>query len=189
MFKFLMGREESLLLSPIQKLALWRRARENLHCIARDQLLEIPPLPQVKKPKWYRGKRIVSDGPPPPSVQPPEEEEFFPTPFPHILVGGRLAHFLNQWQLITSNKWVLSVLRVPESTSIVISSSEHVSDEGPRQEYLASRRGSHTLLQKGALELVNPPLTPGFYSRLILVPKKNGEMRPVIDLSVLNQHL
>jgi hypothetical protein len=35
----------------------------------------------------------------------------------------------------------------------------------------------------------NPPLTPGFYSRLFLVPKKNGKMRPVIDLSVLNQHL
>jgi hypothetical protein len=39
---------------------------------------------------------IVSDGPPPPSVQPTEEEEFFPTPFPHIPVGGRLANFLNQ---------------------------------------------------------------------------------------------
>jgi hypothetical protein len=60
-----------------------------------------------KKTKWYRGKNIISDGPPPPSVQPPEEEEFFPTPFPHIPVGGRLAHFLNQWQLITSDKWVL----------------------------------------------------------------------------------
>jgi hypothetical protein len=47
----------------------------------------------------------------------------------------------------------------------------------------------HILLQKGAVELVNPPLTPGFYSRLFLVPKKNGKMRPVIDLSVLNQHL
>jgi hypothetical protein len=47
----------------------------------------------------------------------------------------------------------------------------------------------HTLLQKGAVEFVNPPLTPGFYSRLFLVPKKNGKMRPVIDLSVLNQHL
>ena len=47
----------------------------------------------------------------------------------------------------------------------------------------------HTLLQKGAVELVNPPLTPGFYSRLILVPKKSGKMRPAIDLSVLNQHL
>ena len=88
MSKFLMGREESLLLSPIHKLALWRRARENLQGIARDQLLEIPPLPQVKKPKWYRGKSIVSDGPPPPPVQPPEEEEFFPTPFPHIPVRG-----------------------------------------------------------------------------------------------------
>jgi hypothetical protein len=39
----------------------------------------IPPLPQVRKPKWYRGKNIVTDGPFPPSVQPPEEEEFFPT--------------------------------------------------------------------------------------------------------------
>jgi hypothetical protein len=27
------------------------------------------------------------------------------------------------------------------------------------------------------------------YSRLFLVPKKYGKMRPVIDLSVLNQHL
>ena len=47
----------------------------------------------------------------------------------------------------------------------------------------------HTLLQKGAVELVNPLLTAGFYSRLFLVPKKNGKMIPVIDLSVLNQHL
>ena len=77
---------------------------------------------------------------------------------------------------------------VPESTFIVISSSEHVSVEGHRQESLASRR-VHTLLQKGAVELVSPPLTPGFYSRLFLVPKKNGKMRPVIDLSVLDQHL
>jgi hypothetical protein len=41
----------------------------------------------------------------------------------------------------------------------------------------------HTLLQKGTVELVNPPLTPGFYSHLF------GKMRPVIGLSVLNQHL
>jgi hypothetical protein len=47
----------------------------------------------------------------------------------------------------------------------------------------------HTLLQKGAVELVDPPLTPGFYARLFLVPKKNGKMRPVIDLSVCGQRL
>jgi DNA-binding helix-hairpin-helix protein with protein kinase domain len=61
---------------------------------------------------YHRGKSIVSDGPSPPSVQPPEEEELFPTPFPHIPVGGRLAHFLNQWQLITSGKWAPSILRM-----------------------------------------------------------------------------
>ena len=30
---------------------------------------------------------------------------------------------------------------------------------------------------------------PGFYSRLFLVPKKTGHLRPVMDLSTLNQHL
>jgi hypothetical protein len=88
-------------------------------------------------------------------------------------VRGRLAHFLNQWQLITSDKWVLSVLSVTKDPDRNLLLQEEV----------------HTLLQKGAVELVNPPLTPGFYSRLFLVPKKNGKMRPVINLSVLNQHL
>ena len=31
--------------------------------------------------------------------------------------------------------------------------------------------------------------SPGFYSRLFLVPKKNGSWRPVIDLSALNQYV
>jgi hypothetical protein len=48
---------------------------------------------------------------------------------------------------------------------------------------------AHTNLQEGAVELVNPPLTPSFYSRLFLVPKINEKMRPVIDFSVLNRHL
>ena len=145
-----------------------------------------------------QGKNIVSDGPSPPSVQPPEEEELFPTPFPHIPVGGRLAHFLNQWQLITSDKWAPSILRggggggsgtsVPESTSIVISSSNMSVTRDPDRN-LFLQEEVHTLLQKGAVELVNPPLTPGFYSHLFLVPEKNGKTIPVIDLSILNQHL
>ena len=31
--------------------------------------------------------------------------------------------------------------------------------------------------------------TPGYYSRLFLVPKKNGKLCPVIDLSLLNQYI
>ena len=45
------------------------------------------------------------------------------------------------------------------------------------------------LVEKGALEPVEKPDTPGFYSRIFLVPKSSGGWRPVIDLSVLNLHL
>jgi len=45
------------------------------------------------------------------------------------------------------------------------------------------------LLQKQAIEIVEDPTTPGFYSRLFVVPKQNGKWRPVIDLKVLNHYL
>ena len=43
------------------------------------------------------------------------------------------------------------------------------------------------LLRKGAVEVVPSCLTPGFYSRLFLRPKPTGELRPIIDLSRLNE--
>ena len=45
------------------------------------------------------------------------------------------------------------------------------------------------LLSKGAIEPVFCPETKGFFSRLFLVPKKTGDLRSVIDLSRLNDHL
>ena len=96
----------------------------------------------------------------------PRKRSFFQHP-----MRGRLSHFLNQRQLITSDKWILSVLRggvwtsVSESTSIVISSSEHVSDEGPRKESLASRRGSHS-----SAERCCRISEPSSYSRFLFPP-------------------
>ena len=41
------------------------------------------------------------------------------------------------------------------------------------------------LLAKGAITQI-PLLKDGYYSRIFFVPKKGGGMRPVIDLSSLN---
>ncbi len=47
-----------------------------------------------------------------------------------------------------------------------------------------------TLLEKGAIEMVPPALSEsGFYSRYFLVPKKDGGLRPILDLRRLNHAL
>ena len=45
------------------------------------------------------------------------------------------------------------------------------------------------LLAKDAIERVHKISSMGFYSHILLVPKKNGKLRPVIDLSPLNKFL
>jgi hypothetical protein len=59
---------------------------------------------------------------------------------------------------------------VSKSTSIIISSSDMAVARDTDRNLLLQEE-VHTLLQKGALELVNPPVTPGFYSRPFFVPK------------------
>ena len=48
---------------------------------------------------------------------------------------------------------------------------------------------SAELLKKQAVERVQNLGTPRFYSGLFLVPKKTGKLRPLIDLSLLNQYI
>ncbi len=46
------------------------------------------------------------------------------------------------------------------------------------------------LLEKGAIEIVPPAQSDsGFYSRYFLVPKKDGSLRPILDLRLLNYAL
>ena len=45
------------------------------------------------------------------------------------------------------------------------------------------------LLAKGAIERVSKVTSLRFYSRLLLVPQKTGDFRPMIDLSTLNRHM
>ena len=53
---------------------------------------------------------------------------------------------------------------------------------------VTARRDRRTFPEMGS-EKGTRSGTPHFYSRLFLVPKKNGKLRPVIDLSLLNQYI
>ncbi len=58
---------------------------------------------------------------------------------------------------------------------------------GPEQA-LVLEQEVNTLLRKGAIEVV-PPLDreSGFYSWYFIVPKKDGGLRPILDLRLLNR--
>jgi hypothetical protein len=45
------------------------------------------------------------------------------------------------------------------------------------------------LLEKQAIVHLVPPLGPGFYSSVFVVPKKDGGWRPIINLKNLNNHI
>ena len=111
-------------------------------------------------------------------------------PLADIPVGGRLAHFAEKWEEITDNKWVLSIVRngfripfikIPPLSSVPIRMSQSSSP------FL--REEIKNLLNKRAVERVQNPGTPGFYSRIFLVPKKNGKFRLILDLSLLNRYI
>jgi len=108
---------------------------------------------------------------------------------PEVPVGARLLHFANRWLQITSDAWVHSLVtkgltfhfkKRPPLSRVPI---DLVS---PHPQLPDSILG---LLEKQAVERVQDPCSPGFYSRLFLVQKKSGSWRPVIDLKVLNTFL
>ena len=97
---------------------------------------------------------------------------------------------MEKWEEITDNKWVLSIVRhgfripfikIPPLSSLPIRMSQSSSP------FL--REEIKNLLNKRAVERVKIPGTPGFYSRIFLVPKKNGKLRLIIDLFLLNRYI
>ena len=97
------------------------------------------------------------------------------------------------WEKRGASPWIVSVLREGyqlEFTSLpLLSRSPTVLTEGSRTKEEILDQQFQTLLDKNALEPVLNPASPGFYSRIFVVPKASGGWRPVIDLSVLNQYL
>ena len=107
-------------------------------------------------------------------------------------MGTRLTKSLPLWELIHSDPWVLDVLctgyraqfltlppltTVPQWFSVSPEKTPRLIQE------------IDDLREKDAIELVLNPGSPGFYSRIFLIPNKNGKLRLVFHLSPLNQYL
>jgi len=108
-------------------------------------------------------------------------------------VGGRLQSYWRNWELINANPWVISVLSkgylLPLEDDVPLTSSPPPLGYQLHHPLFAELRAQlQIMLAKQAIEEV-PDSSPGFYSRLFLAPKKNGEWRPVIDLSSLNHYM
>ena len=104
-------------------------------------------------------------------------------------VGGRLAHFQNRWGEITEDSWVLSVVRKGYKIPFICKPPLSPTPIFLQQtESLSLEEEVNKLLLKGAVEKIEPE-GPGFYSRIFLVPKKNGKLRLIKDLSRLNTFL
>ena len=108
-------------------------------------------------------------------------------------IGGCLARAMRGWEDIGAEQWVLRVLRkgyripfrnIPPLSRV----PQHLPSYPAFSERGIALRGEVlALLAKGAVE--DAPSTPGFYSRVFVVPKSTGGFRPVIDLSRLNGYI
>ena len=104
-------------------------------------------------------------------------------PCPDIPMGGRLAHFVEQWEELTDNKWVFSIVR--NGFKIPFKSVPPKSAVPPHY----CKKKSQSFSRNGQWKGFGIREVYDFYSRLFLVPKKKGKLRPVIDLSLLNQYM
>lgn len=99
------------------------------------------------------------------------------------------------WRQLADSEWVLSVVesgfQLPWAHAPAPLSPEPLFHKPPHcpQAALALSGEVQALLDKHAVEELHPPLSPGFYGRIFVVPKATGGWRPVLDLSPLNRFL
>ncbi len=109
---------------------------------------------------------------------------------PSRTVGACLQYYWTIWQKLGASARVVKLLRRGYEPLFKLPcpvTSESTSRSLPvDQVKLATLdKEIEELSQKGATEL-SPPQQLGFYSHMFLVPKQNGQWRPVIDLKALN---
>ena len=103
-----------------------------------------------------------------------------------------LVDYLPAWKLLPNvSQWVLHTVekgyRIQFGSAPPMFNGVTPTIVGPEQG-LVMEQEVKALLEKEAIEVVPPQdRESGFYSRYFIVPKKDGGLRPIIDLRVLNR--
>jgi len=105
-------------------------------------------------------------------------------------LAGRLPSFLENWQLVTQDAWILQVVKGYCIEFISTPCQSHIPPEMHTSAEMQSQvmEEIKDLLEKGAIEEVQPG-QDSFISQLFLVEKKGGGFRPVVNLKGLNQFI
>ena len=109
-------------------------------------------------------------------------------------VGARLKDFWKVWEKYSMHPRIVSLLRNGYALSFksrpkLVKSPNFLSRYQNPQKEEVLRKSVEEMIQKRAITYVEKAHSPGFYSRLFLVPKPGNKWRPVIDLSLLNHYL
>ena len=110
-----------------------------------------------------------------------------------LMVAGRLANFVVTWKVLTKDRWVLEAIKGFQIPFVgkPVQSQMPAMLHFPSEQLAQIQEEISSLREKGAISVVADPShsqTEGqFVSTLFLVPKKNGNMRPVINLEALNK--
>ena len=97
-------------------------------------------------------------------------------------VGGRLAQFYSAWSTFTSDIWALQAVKGYKIEFVC----EPFQVNKPHGIVFSDEEKKLRMLQKGAIRRAsfNPRQ---FVSNLFIIPKKSGDVRPVINLKPLNE--
>ncbi len=109
-------------------------------------------------------------------------------------VGARLPHFIANWQAITTDPWILQIVsqgltfQFLEGPPPLTTKPLETPLAGEFREYLVTAVGD-LLAKQAVIEIPNFAESPGYYSTYFLTTKKDGSLRPILNLKKFNKYL